>query len=121
MPKRPLPDDFKITPSLRTWANQHCPRLDLEYHTAEFTDHWLSTGKQKADWDATWRNWMRRAFAGQFGQPRLTPLAKTPARDDNVVSIGLLGAARAAGIDPTGMTEQQIDRALWEVQQRRKQ
>ena len=29
---------------------------------AKFKDHWLANGKTKFDWNATWRNWKRRAL-----------------------------------------------------------
>jgi hypothetical protein len=34
---------------------------DLSYQHRKFIDHWRKTGKPMADWDATWRNWMRTA------------------------------------------------------------
>jgi hypothetical protein len=33
----------------------------LQYQHRKFIDHWKKTGKPMADWDATWRNWMRTA------------------------------------------------------------
>jgi hypothetical protein len=33
----------------------------FEYQHRKFIDHWKKTGKAMADWDATWRNWMRNA------------------------------------------------------------
>jgi len=60
--KTEVPNPFPITDNLRGWARSAVPRLDLEYHTAEFVDYWLAHGKRMADWDATWRNWMRKAM-----------------------------------------------------------
>ena len=40
-----------------------CPDVDLKAEHRVFTDFWKGkSGKDatKADWDATWRNWMRR-------------------------------------------------------------
>lgn len=34
---------------------------DLEYQTRKFRDHWAKVGKPMADWEATWRNWIRTA------------------------------------------------------------
>jgi hypothetical protein len=49
-------------------------------------DHWRAqpgTRGRKSDWDATWRNWMRRAYedgAGRQGFGRQTqPISKTDA------------------------------------------
>lgn len=39
------------------------PGLNLESETVRFVDYWLAVPGQrgvKLDWDATWRNWMRR-------------------------------------------------------------
>ena len=33
----------------------------LSYQHRKFIDHWEKTGKPMADWDATWRNWIRTA------------------------------------------------------------
>lgn len=41
-----------------------CPTVDLEAEHRKFIDYWIAkTGKDatKLDWDATWRNWIRRA------------------------------------------------------------
>ena len=50
----------------RKLPNDWCPRpQDWETsdgaELAKFKDHWRSNGKTKVDWDATWRNWKRRA------------------------------------------------------------
>jgi hypothetical protein len=33
----------------------------LERELSKFRDYWRGTGKRMADWQATWRNWVRRA------------------------------------------------------------
>jgi len=35
-----------------------------------FRDYWISTGKPMADWEATWRNWIRRNNRVQEQRPR---------------------------------------------------
>ena len=52
--------DFHITDKLRSWADEKVPQVDIDAETEKFVDYWLSTGKLKANWDATWRMWMRR-------------------------------------------------------------
>ena len=37
------------------------PGVDFRLEHAKFKDHYKSSGKAMKDWDATWRNWMRRA------------------------------------------------------------
>lgn len=50
---------------LREWAREHTPGLDVDEETERFRDYWCARagqGATKVDWDATWRNWMRRTF-----------------------------------------------------------
>ncbi len=56
----PLPRDWLPSPQLVDWAREKQLALDLAYHTEAFCDYWWGCGKKKSDWDATWRNWMRR-------------------------------------------------------------
>jgi hypothetical protein len=57
---RPLPDDLTMTGEERAeWAKFGInPSIEL----AKMKDHFRSTGKHKVDWEATKRNWMRRAI-----------------------------------------------------------
>jgi len=117
--KTEVPNPFPITPALRQWAGQHVPRLDLDYHTAEFTDYWLAHGKRMADWDATWRNWMRKAMDYK---PRLrAPLPVNQGINlpinSGVIDIAIQRMARAHGIDPAGKTESQIANEIWQKEQ----
>lgn len=57
---RRIPDDFTTTDAMREWAITKAPLVDLDDETENFVDYWRSTGKTKADWDATWKFWMRR-------------------------------------------------------------
>jgi len=59
---REIPKDFKITDDMDSWfASQGFKFISIETATAEFVDYWVSTGKRKKDWVATWRNGMRKA------------------------------------------------------------
>lgn len=55
-----LPQDFMITDSMRQWATENLPPIDLDAATAEWADYWHSTGQKRKDWTATWRNGMRK-------------------------------------------------------------
>lgn len=58
-----IPDPFVISQSMRVWAGTEVQGLDIERSTAKFVDYWRGkSGKDatKADWPATWRNWLRR-------------------------------------------------------------
>lgn len=52
-----LPDDW------RTWAAAERPDLDPASVWKTFSDHWRGRGEPMADWEATWRNWVRRERA----------------------------------------------------------
>ncbi|MGU3629860.1 hypothetical protein [Comamonas sp. C24C] len=63
-----LPDDWK------TWAQSERPDLDVISVADSFRDYWIAKpGKdgRKADWKATWRNWVRnqRRDAPRFQPP----------------------------------------------------
>jgi uncharacterized protein YdaU (DUF1376 family) len=58
-----LPADWAIPDDWIDWARTE--RADWDARTVlrvslEFRDHWLSKGEARADWQATWRNWVRR-------------------------------------------------------------
>ena len=59
-----LPADFIPSENSRQTITAEAPTLDLRREHARFCDHWQAQPGQKGvklDWDATWRNWMRRA------------------------------------------------------------
>lgn len=64
-----LPDDWQLPQAWGEWALAERPDLDrdaVRRIAAMFADHWRAkTGSdaRKADWEATWRNWVRREKA----------------------------------------------------------
>lgn len=42
---------------------------ELEAETAKMVDYYRSKGERRADWVATWRNWMRSDFRKPRGSP----------------------------------------------------
>jgi hypothetical protein len=59
-----LPEDW--APKTQDWdiMAEHFPWVDLKKQTHAFRDYWTSQPPSKAkktDWDATWRNWIRRS------------------------------------------------------------
>lgn len=60
-----LPADWELPTLWMLWAQKERPDLNVEAVSIEFKDYWLSTGSTKADWEATWRNWVRRQRANQ--------------------------------------------------------
>ena len=59
-----IPADFAITDSMTAWAAEKIPPdVDLLEETQRFHDYWAAIpGARgvKLDWEATWRNWMRK-------------------------------------------------------------
>lgn len=69
-----LPADWSPDEVLRSWTVKNCPGLNIPSELEKFRDFWTAkAGKdgRKADWPATWRNWVRRASEGF----RTVPLA----------------------------------------------
>lgn len=57
---------WKPTKELLEWAAEKYPHVDLVTETEKFMDHFRANGKPMTDWDAAWKNWIRRSneFAG---------------------------------------------------------
>lgn len=64
-------DGFVLSDELKAWREAEAPNTVWDDHL-EFLDYWRGApgvkGK-KADWAATWRNWMRRANERRFRRP----------------------------------------------------
>ena len=59
-----IPDGWMPSQELIQAMQQECPGVDQQFEHRKFVDYWTAkSGKDatKADWDATWRNWIRRA------------------------------------------------------------
>lgn len=78
-PKKPkatgtrLPEDWYLSKHLGEWSISEGATIELVRIEADkFRDYWIGVAGakgRKADWDATWRNWIRRAIADSA--PRL--------------------------------------------------
>jgi hypothetical protein len=72
-----LPDNFVITPEMRTWAREKVPTVNIDSETERFSDYWRGVPGAKgvkSDWPGTWRNWMRRTQDDHSGRgPRASP------------------------------------------------
>jgi hypothetical protein len=58
-----IPENWELSPELREWTIKENPRIDIKRVLDSFTDYWRSVPGakgRKLDWDATWRNWVRR-------------------------------------------------------------
>lgn len=66
-----LPTDWQPTPEMIEFCVNERPELQVKDVVDSFRDYWISVAGakgRKADWLATWRNWVRnqRAQSGQF-------------------------------------------------------
>lgn len=125
---RRIPDDFELTPELRAFAKRE--GLDAERVFANFCDYWRAASGAKArkhDWAAAWRQWCRKEADTPRPVPRGTPrdwrdeggAVRTPTAEQRATSerIALERSARSHGIDPTGLSESQINNLIWQHQQ----
>lgn len=48
-------------PQVRQQMLSECPQVDHRYEHARFVDYWIGNGRSMKDWNATWRNWVRKA------------------------------------------------------------
>jgi len=68
-----LPKDWTLPEEWRRHCAETRPDLDPEAVAEGFRDHWLAQpGKdgRKADWLATWRNWVKREHVGTANRGR---------------------------------------------------
>lgn len=69
------------------------PNVDIEHETDSFRDYWASRGEARADWDAAYRNWIRKAAS--FAKAPVTRLQGRPA--GRTAAIGEVNRARIDG------------------------
>ncbi len=72
-----LSDTFVVTDRMKDWVVQTCPGLLWDYETEKFVDYYKSAGRQFSDWEAAWRNWMRRAYENYKFRPNHSVLKKS--------------------------------------------
>ena len=72
-----IPDDF--SPDIEAAISEGLSRPDAERHARSFCDYWRARpGKEglKLDWQATWRNWVRKAVADRAAKGKQSGSAK---------------------------------------------
>lgn len=75
-----LPISWALPADWREWASAERPDLDVDLEAAKFADYWHSQAGakgRKADWQATWRNWVRNSHAARAGPPARQQVGKT--------------------------------------------
>jgi len=106
-----LPTDWVLPDDWRQWARAERSDLDLDRAAASFADYWHGkAGKdgRKADWAATWRNWVRneRSIPPSRASP---PAASFRERDAAAASERY---RRLTGQDSPVVTEIQTMKAI---------
>ena len=99
-----LPLDFVLPDDWQAWAEQRRPDLNITDEAERFVDYWHGKAGKNAfrtDWAATWRNWIRNAYAKRQAEPK----SRTPLHEP---TPGRTGATRIASSAqaPTWLTEE---------------
>lgn len=64
-----IPADFCLSEKMSDWATTNYPAISRTIETEKFKDYWLSADGRNAvkrDWEAAWRNWIRRSSEYQL-------------------------------------------------------
>lgn len=69
------------------------PNVDMTHEISCFCDYWASRGEARADWDAAFRNWIRKAAS--FAKAPVTRLQGRPL--GRAAAIGESNRARVDG------------------------
>ncbi len=92
-----ITSDWIPSPELIDQMRTECPGVNLEAEHRVFVDYWIAQPGQKGvkvDWEATWRNWMRR----KQGDTKTRP---APSRADEAQSfiqrLEAIDATRGSG------------------------
>lgn len=81
-----LPEGWHPSPESLAKARTEAPDVDHQREHAVFVDYWAAQPGQKGvkqEWDATWRNWMRRAQKDH--DARATPRTTAAVKNRSVV------------------------------------
>jgi hypothetical protein len=88
-----LPADWQPNEADAARLRASFPNVDIEHETHVFRDYWASRGEARADWSATWRNWIRKASS--FAKAPVTRLQARPA--GRAAALGESNSARVNG------------------------
>lgn len=59
--RKSIEEEWKPTQPLIEWAATEYPHVDLVTETEKFIDHFRANGKPMKNWEAAWKNWIRRS------------------------------------------------------------
>lgn len=96
-----IPADFSISPEMRSWALANkLPNPDD--HICEFVDYWTAKpgiAGYKLDWQATFRNWLRRVPQYNHGGNGNGNGISTAQRKQNAILESTIRAKQLLGLD----------------------
>ena len=94
-----LPAGWALPADWRAWAKTERPDIDPDREAESFADYWHGVAGakgRKADWQATWRNWIRNARGqGARGSPR----PAQPTQSKTLTAIQTLQAMKHGNLD----------------------
>ena len=98
-----LPVDFTMPDEWLNWSinERGWTMPDARQEAASFVDYWAGVSGAKgvkADWQATWRNHVRRSHRAGYAVPALTGLSALQIAERELHSAELLGRDYEAGI-----------------------
>lgn len=79
-----LPDGWELPEDWRQWACAERPDVSAEQEGAKFADFWhgkAGAAGRKADWQATWRNWIRNAHPSRASPGSVIPIRPSAAEN----------------------------------------
>jgi hypothetical protein len=93
----PLPEGWRPSDKTAAAIKREVPGIDLAAEHVKFCD-WARNSKPMKDWEAAWRNWMRRApqFQGR-NAPTTRPTPSTPRSEETCRQPGHSGWANNCG------------------------
>jgi len=102
-----LPDDWQLPKAWGDWALvevDHLTDADVRREAAQFADYWhakAGADARKADWEATWRTWIRKSEEFRRRQNRILPAARAspyPDVPDGVIPLVRTSTMQSAEI-----------------------
>jgi hypothetical protein len=105
-PRKRIADDYMpprdVIDAIRAETGASDEQMRRQHR--KFVDYWQGTGKPMADWDATWRRWMRTAHErGDFGAT-VSVLGGAPARPSKARILAELAARTREEEQRQGLT-----------------
>lgn len=111
-----MANDFQLPDSWIDFCKVTRPDLDPQATFLEFRDYWVAkAGKDgcKTDWQATWRNWVRRAF----GKSSVSKVGED--KSWQFSNEGIVSKANELGLRSEGLSYQQLkDKCIFVMTQR---